>query len=212
MSIEKLNRIGTLKRKGWLRTALYVLVLVAISVGLYLLLEFLVAHFNIPIQRLGPVAYLAVFGITLAANAAIIIPVYFHVSIMITVSKMMTEVWPWGFVIVALVASIGGTLGELSGYYAGYLGKRIVNMENAPGYKRFVDWMRRYGPWGILFISLQPILPFDVAGILAGISRMSVWKFLLPCWGGKFPKYLLGCYLGGAFLEALWRLLPPLPF
>lgn len=189
----------------------YVAILIGLSGGLAYLLEYLMAHFNIPIQKLGPLAYLAVFGITMVANAAILIPVYFHVSIMITVAKMMTEVSPWGFVLVALVASVAGTLGELSGYYAGYLGKRIVNVENAPGYKRFVGWMQRYGPWGILIISLQPILPFDIAGLLAGISKIPLWKFLLPCWGGKFPKYLLGCYLGGAFLEWLWGLLPPLP-
>ena len=211
MAVGKLNQISKLRQKRWLRTVFYVFVLIAVSVGLYLLLEYLVARFNIPIQRLGPLAYLAVFGIALAGNAAILIPVYFHVSIMITVASMMTQVSPWGFVIVALVASIGGALGELSGYYAGYLGKRLVNAENAPGYRRFVDWMQRYGPWGILIISLQPILPFDVAGLLAGISKIPLWKFLLPCWGGKFPKYLLGCYLGGTFLEWLWRFLPALP-
>jgi uncharacterized membrane protein YdjX (TVP38/TMEM64 family) len=89
----------------------------------------------------------------------------------------------------------------MSGYYAGYLGKRIVHLENVPGYERLAGWMKRYGPWGILLISLQPVLPFDIAGLLAGASKLPVWKFLLPCWAGRFPKYLLACYLGPAFLS-----------
>jgi membrane protein YqaA with SNARE-associated domain len=103
---------------------------------------------------------------------------------------------------------VGGVLGELTAYYAGYLGKRIAHLENAPGYGRLVGWMERYGPWGIFLVSVQPILPVDVAGLLAGASKLPVWKFLLPCWAGKFAKYLVACYLGEAFLRLLP--LPPL--
>lgn len=204
MAIEKLKQIRKLKQKRWLRMLLYVVILVGLSVGFAYLLEYLMSHLNIPIGKLGPIAYLVVFGITLAANAVIFFPVVFHVSLMMAVAKMMTEVSPWGFVLVALVASVAGALGEMTGYYAGSLGKRIVHLENTPGYEKLVGWMKRYGPWGIFFISLQPILPVDVAGLLAGASKIPVWKFLLPCWAGKFPKYLLACYLG----PALWRLLP----
>jgi len=84
------------------------------------------------------------------------------------------------------------------------LGKRIVHLENVPGYERLVGWMKRYGVWGIFIISVQPILPVDVAGLLAGASRLQVGKFLVPCWAGKFAKYLLACYLG----PALWSRLP----
>jgi uncharacterized membrane protein YdjX (TVP38/TMEM64 family) len=106
-----------------------------------------------------------------------------------------------------LVASVAGTLGEITGYYAGYLGKRIIHLENAPGYEKLVGWMKRYGTRAIFLLSLQPILPFDIAGLISGASRVPLWKFLLACWGGKLPKYLLGCYIGPAFLN----ILPPLP-
>lgn len=189
MAMEKL------KQKRWLKLALYVAILVGLSFGLTYLLRYLMAYFNIPIERFAPTAYLVVFVITLLSNAGIFVPVYIHVSIMITVAQY------WNPVLVALTASVAGTLGEMSGYYAGYLGKRFILAENAPGYERLVGWMKRYGPWGIFLISLQPILPFDVAGLLAGASKIPVWKFLLPCWAGRFPKYLLACYLGEAFLR-----------
>jgi membrane protein YqaA with SNARE-associated domain len=187
--------MGKLKQKRWLELAFYVAILVGLSFGLTYLLRYLMAYFNIPIDRFAPTAYLVVFVITLLSNAGIFVPVYIHISIMMTVAQY------WNPALVALTASVAGTLGEMSGYYAGYLGKRIVHLENVPGYERLAGWMKRYGPWGIFLISLQPILPFDVAGLLAGASRIPVWKFLLPCWAGRFPKYLLACYLGPAFLS-----------
>ena len=187
-----------LKQKRWLTLALYVVILVGLSFGFTYLFRYLMAYFNISIEKLSTTAYLVVFVVTLASNASILVPVPFHVSIMMTVADL------WNPVIVALVASIAGTVGEISGYYAGYLGKRIAQLENMPGYQRLVGWMNKHGPWGIFLISLQPILPFDVAGLLAGASKLPFWKFLLPCWAGRFPKYLVACYLG----PAIWSILP----
>jgi len=194
-----------LKQKKWLRMALYIVVLACISIGFAYLIEYLMAYFDISVEKFASAAYLLVFGATLVSNASILVPVVFHVSIIITAAKYFNPA------LIALVGSVGGALGEITGYYAGYFGKRIIHLEDTPGYERLVGWMEKYGPLGIFFVSVQPILPIDVAGLLAGASKLPLWKFLLPCWGGKFIKYLLLCYLGDAFLDVLWSLLPPLP-
>jgi len=197
--------MGRLKKKRWLKMALYVAILVGVSIGLWYLFDGLCQHFGISdktLERFASTGYLVVFAISLAFNALIGVPVYIHIGIMVKAAEL------WNPVLVALAASVGGVLGEMSGYYAGYLGKRIAQLENIPGYQRLVGWMNKHGPWGIFLISAQPILPFDVAGLLAGASKMPLWKFLLPCWAGRFLKYLLVCYFGGAVLH----LLPPLPF
>lgn len=200
MAMEKL------KQKRWLKMALYLVVLAGLSFGFAFLLQYLMAYFHVSVERFASTAYLLVFGISLAANASILVPVAFHASLMIAAVKYFNPA------LIALAASVGGALGEVSAYYAGRWGrKRIVQLENTPGYQRLVGWMDRYGPWGIFLISLQPVLPIDVAGLLAGVSRVPLWKFLLPCWAGKFPKYLLACYLGEPVLEALWSLFPSLP-
>jgi uncharacterized membrane protein YdjX (TVP38/TMEM64 family) len=186
-----------LKQKRWLELALYVAILAGLSVGFMYLLGYLMAHFNIPIEKFATTAYLVVFLVTLVSCAGLFVPVYFHISIMMAAASL------WNPVLVALTASVAGALGETTGYYAGYLGKRIAQLENIPGYQRLVGWMNKHGPWGIFLISLQPILPFDVAGLLAGASKMPLWKFLLPCWAGRFPKYLLACYLGPAVFNIL---------
>ena len=192
-----------LKQRRWLRLVLYVVVLAGLSVGFFILFPYLVRYFNIPIERLASTAYLVVFGITLLCNAAVLVPVvYPHLSIMIAAAGY------WDPFTIALVASVAGALGEITAYYAGYLGKRIVQLEDVPGYGRLVGWMERHGFWGILLVSFQPILPVDIAGILAGASKIPLWKFLVPCWIGKLGKYLLACYLGEAVLGLLP--IPPL--
>ena len=192
-----------LKQKRWLKMVLYLVILTCLSLALAYLLEYLMTYFNISIERYASMAYLVIFGVTLASNASILAPVFIYLSIMIAATKFLNPV------LIALVASVAGALGEITGYYAGYLGKKIIHLENTPGYERLVVWMERHGPWGIFLLSLQPVLPFDVAGLLAGASKLPLWKFVLPCWAGKFPKYLLVCYLGEAFLRLLP--LPPLP-
>jgi len=200
--------VEQIKRNRWLLATIYAGVILGLSVGLYFLLRCLMAYFDLSVEGLATTAYLVVFVTTLVSNASIIIPVPIFVAIMINAAKAVAEVSPWGPVLIALTASSAGTLGEITGYYAGYLGKKIIITEATPGYQKLVGWMKRRGPLAVFLLSLQPILPFDIAGLISGASRIPLWKFLLPCWAGKFPKYLLGCYLGGAVLN----LLPPLPF
>jgi membrane protein YqaA with SNARE-associated domain len=192
-----------LKQKRWLRMLLYITILVGVSLGLVSLLGYLVAYLQIEeqIEELGPIAYLVVFGVTLASNATILVPVPIHVSVMWAAALF------WNPILIVLVASVAGTLGEISGYYAGYFGRRIINTEDMPGYERLAGWMKRYGPWGVFFITLQPILPLDIAGLLAGASKLPLLKFLLPSWAGRFIRFLVIVYLGEVLLALL-----PLPF
>jgi uncharacterized membrane protein YdjX (TVP38/TMEM64 family) len=187
--------VEKLKQKRWLRVTLYVIALVGIGVGFLILFPYLSHRFSISIEGLASTAYLVVFGITLLSNAAVLVPVtYPHIAVMILAAAY------WDPFMIALVASVAGALGEITAYYAGFLGKRIARLDNVPGYQRLVRWMQKNGMWGIFVISAQPILPVDVAGLLAGASRMPLWKFLVACWAGKLVKYILACYIGEAIL------------
>jgi membrane protein YqaA with SNARE-associated domain len=189
-----------LKQNRWLKMAFYVAILSAVSYGFYVLLRYLTPYLGIPEEGFAPIAYLIVFGVTLIANAAIFVPVWLHITTM----AWAIENASCNLILVVLVASVAGALGEMTGYYAGYLGKRFVLAESTPGYNRFVGWMQRYGPWGIFLVSLQPLT--DIAGLLAGASKLPLWKFLLPCWPAKFIKYFAILYFGGE----IWRVLSSL--
>ncbi len=186
----------------WLKLLIATIGLLVISFGLAYVLQKLVVRFNLPLYRFAWLAYLIVFGVSLAANLTIIAPVPFAMSIMIAAA---TE---WNPLLVALSASIGATIGELSGYYAGYLGRKIAVVHNATGYIRVERWIQRYGAWTIFFLAFQPVLPFDVGGVIAGAARMPLQKFLPALWGGRFPKYVVFVYAGIGLIHILpfWSL------
>ena len=189
--------VEQIKRNKWLRTTVYAVIIIGLSVGLIYLLRDVMSYFDVSVEGFATTAYLVVFVTTLVSNASIFVPVPIFAAIMIAAASK------WDPILMALIASIAGTLGEITGYYAGYLGKKIIVTETTPGYEKLVDWMKRYGPLAIFLLSLQPILPFDIAGLISGASRIPLWKFLLPCWAGKFPKYIVICYFGFGLLHLL---------
>ena len=189
-----------MSRNRWLRLAFSIVSLIALSFGLAYALGGLSAYFQLPPDKFGWLAYLTIFGVTLACNLTIIAPVPIAVSMMIAAATR------WNPLLVALSASAGGAIGEFSGYYAGYLGKSIAIAEDLPRYHIIADWTNRYGLWAIFVLALQPILPFDIAGLVAGAMKMPVRKFLPALWAGRFIKYLLLSYFGTQLihLRPLW--------
>jgi uncharacterized membrane protein YdjX (TVP38/TMEM64 family) len=55
---------------------------------------------------------------------------------------------------VGLAAGTGGTIGELSGYLAGFSGQAVV--ERTDMYNRIKPWVAKYGGWAILVLSAIP--------------------------------------------------------
>ncbi|HEX75563.1 MAG TPA: VTT domain-containing protein [Dehalococcoidia bacterium] len=177
------------KSKKRLQTAAWVIGVVALTAGLVYFMWFLEAYFRLPLGRFAPLAYLVVFGVTLLSSSTIIFPAPGVAVIMAAASK-------WNPAIVAVVASVGSTLGELTGYYAGYWGRKIIVTEHREGYNRAVAWMNRYGLWAIFVFALIPVLIFDLMGLVAGALRLPVWKFLLACWGGRIVRSFIEAYFG----------------
>jgi membrane protein YqaA with SNARE-associated domain len=180
----------------WIKLVIAFAAFIAISYGFVRLLQF-VNLSDFPIYEFELLAYLAVFAASLVANLTIIAPVPFAIAIIITAA---TRFNPW---IIALCAATGGSLGELSGYYAGRLGQKIAIPESIIAYNKVEGWIDKYGFWAILIIAFQPVIPFDIGGIVAGTAKMPLYKFLPALWLGKFPKYLLFAFLGLGFINFL---------
>ncbi len=90
---------------------------------------------------------------------------------------------------VGIAAASGATLGELTGYMAGFSGQAV--MENTRVYDRLLDWTRRFGGLTIIALAAIPNPLFDLAGIAAGALRMPLGMFLLYTWIGKMIKMVL---------------------
>ncbi|MFU8827262.1 MAG: VTT domain-containing protein [Brevefilum sp.] len=139
------------------------------------------------IQALQGFGYPGIFLFSILANATILVPVP-GVIFTSAMGAVFNPLW------VSIAAGAGAALGELSGYMAGFSGQAVV--ENAKRYDRVVRWMRTYGDVTILFLAFIPNPLFDLAGMLAGMLKMPVWKFLFYCVIGKILKMMMFAYAG----------------
>ena len=139
------------------------------------------------IQTLQGLGCPGIFLFSILANATILVPV----PGVVFTSAMGAVFHPFW---VSIAAGAGAALGELSGYMAGFSGQAVV--ENAASYERVVRWMRKYGDVTILFLAFIPNPLFDLAGMLAGVLKMPVWKFLFYCVIGKILKMMMFAYAG----------------
>ena len=128
------------------------------------------------------------FLITFLANATIVLPAP---GLLVVIAFAGSGLSWWS---VGLVAGVGATLGEMSGYLAGASGRAIV--PNRTLYNRLEGWMQRYGPLTITLLAFIPSPIFDLAGVIAGALKMPWYMFLFWCLLGKVPKILLVAYAG----------------
>ena len=178
----------TVRRVHWLKLVLIVVAGAILGVVFSaLLIHIIKAHFTLPKSQW--IGFLSLFGVVLVMNLSFI-PIPFVISIMIAAAAI------WNPLVVVLISAAGACIGEMSGYYIGYFGKKVAIPDGLNGYKLMKGWIDKFGFWAIAFISFQPILPIEVAGIIAGAARMPVRKFLPALIVGKIPKYVILVYAG----------------
>jgi uncharacterized membrane protein YdjX (TVP38/TMEM64 family) len=139
------------------------------------------------VEEFAAFGYPGIFLIALMANATVFLPAP-GVAVVFAMGHIFN---PLG---VALAAGTGGALGELSGYLAGFSGQAVIERTNA--YERIHPWVMKYGIWAILVLSAIPNPFFDIAGVAAGITKMSLHRFLVACWIGQLIKMALFAYAG----------------
>lgn len=169
-------------------------ILALIGVAAFIVLLFVYREQVVKLQQYG---YVGIFLISIAANATIIIPLP---GVAIT-TAMGAIFHPLG---VAVAAGLGASLGELSGYLAGFSGQAVV--EKVWFYEKLTAWMQahpRLNMLAILGLAFIPNPLFDIAGMAAGALKIPLWKFLIPCAIGKILKMLMFAYAGAASFDWL---------
>ena len=170
------------KKESWLKKRaiffLMLLLVIAISVGLF----FFAQRYPDKLEELAGLGYLGVFIVSLVSSLTVILPVPGVLVIFPLVLALKLNL-----ILVVLAGSTGGIIGEMSGYVAGYSGRGITN--GGRMYHRVEGWIGRWGTWTIFLFAAVPLMPFDIAGIVAGALRYPLWKFLLVGWLGKSLKF-----------------------
>ena len=155
------------------------------------------------LDRIGrsPWALPALFAVSIISSATLFLPVP-GLAITTLVGSLLNPVT------VGIVAGIGQTLGEMTGYLAGYSGQGLVNRSKT--YDRIEGWMKRNEFMGELVVFVLALIPnplFDAAGMAAGALRFPVWKYLIAAGLGKVIKNIVFAYGGSLGIEWLARFL-----
>jgi uncharacterized membrane protein YdjX (TVP38/TMEM64 family) len=99
----------------------------------------------------------------------------------------------------------GSLLSGLVAYgLARLLGKKGIRaIASEEETRRFHDFFDRWGGLGIIVSRMMPILP-EVLCVLAGLARMSFWRFLGALLLGTIPAALLFAWIGHAAASQPW--------
>ena len=131
------------------------------------------------------VGYPGVFFLSFLGSVSMLLPVPGLISLC-GVSVVLNPI------VLALLASTGETIGELSGYAVGYGGGSVI--EKRRFYPKLKGWRERRGTLVVFLVSIIPSPLFDLIGITAGAVKTPLIKFLAAAWAGKTIKSLIVAY------------------
>ena len=136
-------------------------------------------------------SYLGLFISSIITSASIIIPLP---GPLIPVVAVLLKLNP---ILVSIVIAAGSMTGEMVGYALGLVGGKFVKGKFEK-HKKLVKKIKYYynrSAFWVIFVTAFLFFPFDLVGIISGLSRYDVRKFLLAGFLGKFLKTLLIFYL-----------------
>lgn len=131
--------------------------------------------------------YVGLFILSIIGNATIILPA----PVILTTFVAGAVFNP---IVVAFVVATGATIGEITGYLAGYGSTDLIDGD--PKLAKVKKWMDRFGLWVIFVLAAVPNPFFDLAGIVAGATGVSIYKYLIVVWLGKLIKFGLIAVIG----------------
>jgi membrane protein YqaA with SNARE-associated domain len=141
--------------------------------------------------------YPGAFLISAIGNATILVP-FPYVGVAFILGGLRDELTlafvfdPW---LIGIVSGIGAMIGEMTGYFIGYGGGRLIDEDQTSAFKSFVDSHPRATPFVVWFLAATPI-PDDVLVIPLGAARYSWWKVALAQLIGK-TMFLMGISWSG---------------
>lgn len=110
----------------------------------------------------------------------------------------MTNAWIFGWQYGTCYSWIGALGGAwLDFAIARYYGRPMVEHIIGPGNVAFAkQFFLKYGLLAVLFTRLTPIIPFKVVSYGAGLTRVTLWQYLVATGLGQTPAIIMYSFLG----------------
>ena len=181
-------------KRDWLKKRLVPVLTLLLVIALVSGVFYFYKKYPGRIYELKAYGYLGAFLISLILNATVVLPAG-NFLIIATLGATLPSA-----ILVGLAGGVGAAIGEITGYTAGYSGRAVIQRSTL--YGRIEGWVRK---WGIIAIFAWSIVPFffDLAGIIAGVLRIPLWKFLIACWLGRTILYVVIALAGARGWQSL---------
>jgi membrane protein YqaA with SNARE-associated domain len=163
---------------------LYFLAMVALGFILFLPVFYQIRH-----QEFRSLGLVGVFLLNLIGSATIFLPTPAFLSVGITAIHTNP-------LLVAFVAALGASLGEGTTFLFGLTSNKFFNLEKHKWLKKLKKTiLNKWGGLVILALAFIPNPFFDGVGIVAGLSRYPIKRFLLLTFCGRFLRYIVIGYI-----------------
>lgn len=175
--------LARLRRSERHHRKLYFLLLVALGIVL-----FLPVFFQVKFHALRSFGLVGVFLINLFGSATVFLPAPGLLSVGISATQSNP-------LLVAIVGALGASLGEGTTFLFGYTSNKFFKLEKHKWIKKFKNKVfDRWGAGVILIFAFIPNPLFDGIGMLAGISKYPIKRFLLLTFIGRLFRYIVIAY------------------
>ena len=172
-------------------TSLYPKIATVLGI-IFTIFSIVIAIMPLDYLQLELTGYPGVFLANLFGSATVLLPAPKALAVIALAGKL-NPLW------VGTVAGIGSGIGEATGYYIGFLASTYMPQQNRL-YRVLESWMARNGFLTIFICAVIPNPLFDIAGLVAGVNRYSVGRFLLAVTSGNILKNIAIAYVSDYFL------------
>lgn len=188
-----LNKIPAARKWNLIRGILTL----ALGIAVLLVVSYLLTKIYPHLEYYAELGYIGLFFATFVASAAFFVPLP-GLAVVLAAATVLSPPW------VALVASLGSSLGEISGYLLGRFAITDQFKARLKMYSQAERWMHRYGAFAVWLFAAFPLFVFDVMAVAAGAFRLPVWKFMLAIWLGRLPRAYVEVYLGLGIMHIIF--------
>lgn len=103
--------------------------------------------------------------------------------------------------LVALIASLGASIGDMVSYFFGYSGRKLTEhkLKKKLWFIVIEDVFKAYGSIFIFVFAIIPNPFFDAVGLFAGVLGMNYAKFFLLMLCGRFARFVILALIGARF-------------
>ncbi len=155
-----------------------------------------IESFFIGLSNAGPIG---IFLLSVIINASVLFPIpILEFALFASGQINLFGLGIFSPIVFGVAAGLGAGIGELSGYFLGRGGRKILkkfNEKQAEEIFMFGKKLESKGFFALILFAFFPF-PFDLVGIAAGLVKYKMHLFMLGCAIGKSLRYSLISYAG----------------